>query len=66
VWFAIGLWRIARVAFDAYPFSLNLIVVLEALLLTSVVLMTQNRWAAGIDGASGLAVNAAEQEPRRC
>src|ERR1700676_2026629 len=35
-----------RYAFDAYPFSLlNLIVALEAVFLTSIVLMTQNRMA---------------------
>src|SRR5471030_677266 len=35
-----------RYAFDAYPFSLlNLIVALEAVILTSVVLMTQNQMA---------------------
>ena len=47
VWFAI--WIVlnsTRSPFDAYPFSLlNLIVALEALFLTSVVLMTQNRMA---------------------
>jgi uncharacterized membrane protein len=46
VWFAV--WIAANstkaAAFDAYPFSLlNLIVALEAIVLTSVVLMTQNR-----------------------
>jgi uncharacterized membrane protein len=48
-----GVWFFAwivlnttRYAFDAYPFSLlNLIVALEAVFLTSVVLMTQNRMA---------------------
>ncbi|HEY6212123.1 MAG TPA: DUF1003 domain-containing protein [Vicinamibacterales bacterium] len=44
VWFAswIG-WNATRFAFDPFPFSLlNLVVVLEAVFLTSVVLMTQN------------------------
>jgi len=45
VWFA--LWIVVnstRFAFDPFPFSLlNLVVALEAVFLTSVVLMTQNR-----------------------
>jgi uncharacterized membrane protein len=44
VWFTgwIGL-NLTRFAFDPYPFSfLNLVVVLEAVILTSVVLLTQN------------------------
>jgi|SRR5579872_2150738 uncharacterized membrane protein len=47
-WFA--LWIVlnsTRFTFDAYPFSLlNLIVALEAVILTSVVLMTQNQMEA--------------------
>jgi uncharacterized membrane protein len=45
VWFAlwIGL-NMTRYAIDAFPFSLlNLVVALEAIFLTSIVLMTQNR-----------------------
>jgi len=47
VWFAVWIvMNSTRPPFDAYPFSLlNLIVALEALFLTSVVLMTQNRMA---------------------
>jgi uncharacterized membrane protein len=45
VW--ITIWIVlntSRYAFDAYPFSfLNLVVALEAVFLTSIVLMTQNR-----------------------
>jgi uncharacterized membrane protein len=47
VWFA--MWMVlnsTRHTFDAYPFQLlNLVVALEAVFLTSVVLMTQNRMA---------------------
>lgn len=47
VWFATWIvLNTTRYTFDAYPFSLlNLVVVLEAVFLTSVVLMTQNRMA---------------------
>jgi uncharacterized membrane protein len=43
-WFAVWiLWNDARFAFDPYPYNLlNLVVALEAVFLTSVVLMTQN------------------------
>src|ERR1700730_78549 len=46
-WFATWIvLNITRYTFDVYPFSLlNLIVALEAVCLTSVVLMTQNRMA---------------------
>jgi uncharacterized membrane protein len=45
LWFAAWIaLNLTRYAFDPYPFSLlNLIVALEAVFLTSVVLMTQNR-----------------------
>jgi len=44
IWFAGWIaFNVTRVAFDPYPFSfLNLVVALEAVLLTSVVLRTQN------------------------
>src|ERR1700687_5263339 len=47
VWFTIWIaLNTTRYAFDAYPFSLlNLVVALEAVFLTSVVLMTQNQMA---------------------
>jgi uncharacterized membrane protein len=47
VWFATWIvLNTTRYAFDVYPFSLlNLVVALEAVFLTSVVLMTQNRMA---------------------
>lgn len=47
VWFATWIvLNTTRYAFDAYPFSLlNLVVALEAVFLTSVVLMTQNHMA---------------------
>jgi uncharacterized membrane protein len=51
VWFAT--WIVVnttRAGFDAYPFSLlNLIVAMEAVFLTSVVLMTQNQMAQRAD-----------------
>ena len=47
VWFATWIvLNTTRYSFDAYPFSLlNLVVALEAIFLTSVVLMTQNQMA---------------------
>ena len=47
LWFATWIaLNVTRYAFDVYPFSLlNLLVALEAVLLTSVVLMTQNHMA---------------------
>ena len=47
VWFTTWIvLNTTRYAFDAYPFSLlNLVVALEAVFLTSVVLMTQNKMA---------------------
>jgi uncharacterized membrane protein len=44
IWFAVWIaLNLTRFAFDPYPFSfLNLVVVLEAVILTSVVLLTQN------------------------
>lgn len=47
VWFATWIvLNLTRYAFDPYPFSLlNLVVALEAVFLTSVVLMTQNKMA---------------------
>jgi uncharacterized membrane protein len=55
-----------RYAFDAYPFSLlNLIVALEAVILTSVVLMTQNQMAGLTDRRAQLDLQVnllAEQE----
>ena len=44
VWFLTWIaWNSTRAAFDPYPYSLlNLVVVLEAVFLTSIVLMTQN------------------------
>jgi uncharacterized membrane protein len=44
VWFAGWIaFNLTRFAFDPYPFSfLNLVVVLEAVMLTSIVLLTQN------------------------
>jgi uncharacterized membrane protein len=46
-WFAVWIvLNITRYTFDPYPFNLlNLVVALEAVFLTSVVLMTQNRMA---------------------
>ena len=45
IWFAAWVvWNATRFAFDPFPYSLlNLVVALEAVFLTSVVLMTQNR-----------------------
>jgi uncharacterized membrane protein len=66
VWF--GLWFVLnrRSAFDAYPFSLlNLLVSLEAIFLTSVVLMTQNRMTKQADRRAHLDLQVnllAEQE----
>jgi uncharacterized membrane protein len=66
LWF--GLWIVLnrRAAFDAYPFSLlNLLVSLEAIFLTSVVLMTQNRMAKQADKRAHLDLQVnllAEQE----
>jgi uncharacterized membrane protein len=67
VWFAT--WVVlnsTRYAFDAYPFSLlNLIVALEAIVLTSVVLMTQNQMAQAADRRADLDLQVnmlAEQE----
>jgi uncharacterized membrane protein len=67
VWFAI--WIVLNTkghAFDAYPFSLlNLVVALEAVFLTSVVLMTQNRMAQVADRRAHLDLQVnmlAEQE----
>jgi uncharacterized membrane protein len=47
LWFAVWIaLNVTRYAFDTYPFNLlNLLVALEAVLLTSVVLMTQNHMA---------------------
>jgi uncharacterized membrane protein len=67
VWF--GLWILlntTRYRFDAYPFQLlNLVVALEAVFLTSVVLMTQNRMAQVADRRAHLDLQVnmlAEQE----
>ena len=66
IWF--GLWIVLnrRAAFDAYPFSLlNLLVSLEAIFLTSVVLMTQNRMTRQADKRAHLDLQVnllAEQE----
>ena len=66
MWF--GLWIVLnrRGTFDAYPFSLlNLLVSLEAIFLTSVVLMTQNRMTKQADKRAHLDLQVnllAEQE----
>jgi uncharacterized membrane protein len=62
-WIALN---ITRYAFDAYPFSLlNLIVALEAVFLTSIVLMTQNHMSRLVDRRAHLDLQVnllAEQE----
>lgn len=67
VWFAV--WIILNrdaYAFDAYPYNLlNLVVALEAIVLTSIVLMTQNRMTAQADKRAHLDLQVnllAEQE----
>jgi uncharacterized membrane protein len=67
VWFTIWIaLNTTRYAFDPYPFNLlNLIVALEAVFLTSVVLMTQNQMAALTDRRAQLDLQVnllAEQE----
>lgn len=50
-WFAVWIMlNTTRYTFDGYPFSLlNLVVALEAVFLTSIVLMTQNRMSKAAD-----------------
>src|SRR5579862_5191913 len=67
LWFAAWIaLNVTRYAFDGYPFSLlNLLVALEAVLLTSVVLMTQNHMARMADRRAHLDLQVnllAEQE----
>jgi uncharacterized membrane protein len=67
VWFAAWIvFNITRFAFDPFPFSLlNLIVALEAVFLTSVVLLTQNTQTRLADRRAGLDLQVnllAEQE----
>jgi uncharacterized membrane protein len=67
IWFAAWIvFNITRVAFDPFPFSLlNLIVALEAVFLTSVVLLTQNDQTRLADRRAGLDLQVnllAEQE----
>lgn len=66
IWFGLWIFLNRRPAFDAYPFSLlNLLVSLEAIFLTSVVLMTQNRMTKQADRRAHLDLQVnllAEQE----
>lgn len=67
LWFTAWIvWNSTRVAFDPFPFSLlNLIVALEAVFLTSVVLLTQNNQTRLADRQAGLDLQVnllAEQE----